>query len=402
MMADITPEVSLTGRITPEVSIGGRVTVPEVVYLQGLQGEKGEPGPKGDTGPQGEKGEKGDAFTYADFTGEQLAALKGPRGDTGAKGDKGDRGPQGEQGKPGEPGTPGADGHTPVITAEKTGKVTTIKVDGVAVATVSDGVVSTVNSKTPDASGNVALTGGDIPMSADDSTTLSAAVAGKLSSAAGAVGTDNLSEGAVDTQKLADGSVTRAKLAEAAKSKEIYYYGSPGTPLYIDASFNNKLVWLYYSADAAYEVIFDSEHFANMPLGFNVEIYNGAGSAKLTWSGVNVYFTPPITSIRADSTTANGAFDFRGIDKVSVLKPLGEALIMSTNLPAEGTVLSNPYFVGTPSAPTADVATNSIQIATTEFVHNVIANKSIHGIYAGTGTPAASLGDNGDIYLKYT
>ena len=213
MMADITPEVSLTGRITPEVSIGGRVTVPEVVYLQGLQGEKGEPGPKGDTGPQGEKGEKGDAFTYADFTGEQLAALKGPRGDTGAKGDKGDRGPQGEQGKPGEPGTPGADGHTPVITAEKTGKVTTIKVDGVAVATVSDGVVSTVNSKTPDASGNVALTGGDIPMSADDSTTLSAAVAGKLSSAAGAVGTDNLSEGAVDTQKLAPEAVTRAKMA---------------------------------------------------------------------------------------------------------------------------------------------------------------------------------------------
>lgn len=202
-MADITPEVSLAGRVTPEVSIGGRVTVPEVVYLQGLQGEKGEPGPKGDTGPQGERGEKGDAFTYADFTEEQLAALKGPKGDTGAKGDKGDRGPQGEQGNPGEPGAPGADGHTPVITAEKTGKVTTIKVDGVAVATISDGVVSTVNSKTPDNSGNVALTGGDIPMGADDGTALSAAIGTKLSSAAGAVGTDN----------LGDGSVTRAKMA---------------------------------------------------------------------------------------------------------------------------------------------------------------------------------------------
>ena len=34
----------------------------------------------GDTGP---KGDTGDAFTYDDFTPEQLAALKGDTGDTG-------------------------------------------------------------------------------------------------------------------------------------------------------------------------------------------------------------------------------------------------------------------------------------------------------------------------------
>lgn len=34
-------------------------------------------------GKQGPKGEKGEAFTYADFTSEQLAALKGPKGDPG-------------------------------------------------------------------------------------------------------------------------------------------------------------------------------------------------------------------------------------------------------------------------------------------------------------------------------
>lgn len=398
-MADITPEVSLTGRITTEVSIGGRVTVPEVVYLQGLQGEQGEPGPKGDTGAQGEQGEKGDAFTYADFTEEQLAALKGPKGDQGAKGDTGAQGPQGEQG---EKGAPGEAGHSPVVTAEKSGKVTTIKVDGVVVATISDGVVSTVNSKAPDDSGNVALTGGDIPMGADDSTTLSAAIAAKLPSAAGAVGTDNLGEGVVTAAKIADSSVIRAKFAEDAKSKEIYYYGSPGTPLYIDASFNNKLVWLYYSADTTYEVIFDSEHFADLPVGFNVEIYNGAGPAKLTWSGVNVYFTPPITSIMADSTTANGGFYFRGVDKVSVVKALADVLIMSAGITAEGTVLGDANLVGTPTATTADVSTNSAQIATTAFVQSLISTKSIHGIYAGTGTPAASLGNDGDIYLKYT
>lgn len=38
-------------------------------------------------GEAGEKGDKGDAFTYADFTAEQLASLKGPKGDKGDKGE---------------------------------------------------------------------------------------------------------------------------------------------------------------------------------------------------------------------------------------------------------------------------------------------------------------------------
>ena len=50
---------------------------------------------KGDTGPQGVKGDTGntgDAFTFDDFTPEQLASLKGVKGDTGATGSKGDTG----------------------------------------------------------------------------------------------------------------------------------------------------------------------------------------------------------------------------------------------------------------------------------------------------------------------
>ena len=74
----------------------------------GPAGADGAPGAKGDTGPQGPKGnpgEKGDAFTYADFTAAQLAALKGEKGDTGpqgepgAKGDTGETGPKGADGK---------------------------------------------------------------------------------------------------------------------------------------------------------------------------------------------------------------------------------------------------------------------------------------------------------------
>ena len=57
--------------------------------VQGIQGEKGDKGDKGDVGKQGiqgergEKGDKGDAFTYEDFTTEQLAALKGEKGEPG-------------------------------------------------------------------------------------------------------------------------------------------------------------------------------------------------------------------------------------------------------------------------------------------------------------------------------
>ena len=50
------------------------------------------------------------------------------------KGDKGDKG---------DPGIPGKDGHSPVVTATKSGKTTTISVDGAAIATVEDGADGT-------------------------------------------------------------------------------------------------------------------------------------------------------------------------------------------------------------------------------------------------------------------
>ena len=81
--------------------------------LQGIQGEIGPQGPKGDKGDQGlqgPKGDKGDAFTYEDFTPEQLAALKGEKGDKGDKGDQGEQGIQGEIGPQGPKGDTGPQG----------------------------------------------------------------------------------------------------------------------------------------------------------------------------------------------------------------------------------------------------------------------------------------------------
>lgn len=82
----------------------------------GPKGDTGDPGPagpqgeKGDTGATGPQGEKGDAFTYDDFTPEQLAALTGPKGDKGDPGDQGPAGPQGEKGDTGAQGPEGPQG----------------------------------------------------------------------------------------------------------------------------------------------------------------------------------------------------------------------------------------------------------------------------------------------------
>ena len=167
----------------PAVDAGGTLTWtnkaglanPAAVNIkgpQGVQGEKGEPGtgitikgkydslsalqaahPKADEGdaymagvnlyvwngsawidcgnvqgPKGDPGSKGDAFTYADFTQEQLESLKGPKGDkgdkgdTGAKGAAGAQGPQGPQGVQGLQGLQGPAGNAATITI---GSVTT-------------------------------------------------------------------------------------------------------------------------------------------------------------------------------------------------------------------------------------------------------------------------------------
>ena len=101
---------------------------------QGQQGIQGVQGPQGQTGPQGPKGQKGDtgqrgpqgqvgprgepgaAFTYNDFTSEQLELLRGPQGQkgqtgqTGPKGDTGQTGPAGPQGPQGPKGDKGDKG----------------------------------------------------------------------------------------------------------------------------------------------------------------------------------------------------------------------------------------------------------------------------------------------------
>ena len=85
-----TPDISMTASVdanvgTPSVTIteSGTAEAPSFALafsnLKGETGATGSQGPKGDTGntgPQGPKGDKGDAFTYQDFTPQELADLK--------------------------------------------------------------------------------------------------------------------------------------------------------------------------------------------------------------------------------------------------------------------------------------------------------------------------------------
>ncbi len=89
-----------------------------------LKGDTGEQGPKGDTGATGEQGPKGDAFTYDDFTAEQLDSLKGEKGDTGDA---------------------GTDGVSPRVSLDKADGTTTITVtdaEGTKTAQIIDGAKS--------------------------------------------------------------------------------------------------------------------------------------------------------------------------------------------------------------------------------------------------------------------
>ena len=64
--------------------------------LAALKGERGQDGYTPQKGIDYFDGAKGDAFTYSDFTAEQLAALKGERGQKGDTGEKGQNGADGK------------------------------------------------------------------------------------------------------------------------------------------------------------------------------------------------------------------------------------------------------------------------------------------------------------------
>lgn len=113
----------MSDRIEAEIldALGEEVDAAIDTPLVVIEGTKGEPGADGITPTIWSNG---NWFLGTTDTG------KPSRGETGTPG---------KGGAKGEPGAPGKDGHSPVVTATKSGKTTTISVDGAAIATVEDG-----------------------------------------------------------------------------------------------------------------------------------------------------------------------------------------------------------------------------------------------------------------------
>lgn len=152
---------------------------------QGKQGPQGEQGIQGVQGVQGPKGDPGDAFQiYEEYASISLmnadvdnvpvgkfviinSSVSDPdnsklyirtnnltdyptgfkfltdmSGAQGIQGPQGEQGVQGVQGIQGETGIAGTDGHSPIVTASKSGSTTTIYVDGTPIATIEDGTIS--------------------------------------------------------------------------------------------------------------------------------------------------------------------------------------------------------------------------------------------------------------------
>lgn len=119
-----------------QYSTDGGSTWTNLIAMSELKGDKGDPGTKGDPGEKGDTGAQG---VKGDTGATGPAGPQGPAGAPGVPGTKGDKGDPGTPGIAGPAGTPGKDGHSPVVTATKSGKTTTISVDGAAIATVEDG-----------------------------------------------------------------------------------------------------------------------------------------------------------------------------------------------------------------------------------------------------------------------
>lgn len=127
----ITTKGNLKSTINSKVKTGGVVSVGGTLISANMakRGLKGDKGDTGDTGATGngiasvsKTGSSGlvDTYTitYTDGTTATFTLTNG---------------------KDGIDGIDGVDGHSPVVTASKVGKVTTVSVDGSAIATINDG-----------------------------------------------------------------------------------------------------------------------------------------------------------------------------------------------------------------------------------------------------------------------
>lgn len=258
------------------------------------------------------------------------------------------------------------------------------------------GTVTSVNNVEP-SNGNITLTGGDIPMSAEDSTTLSAKIAAKQS----------------PTQNL------DAETAIADEDSFPFYDTS--------ASANKRTLWS--NIVSKLKNLFLPLTGGTMTGAITIQGTNGAVVAESP-SGMD-------TGYRAKNTTTEKSIFFgvgAGGDNHGIYSDTaGKWLIYSdgTTTHVDNTIPATAGAVGTTNiangavtaAKIAGGAVGTTQLATGAANSAVIANKAVTAakigsdvtystigltssqvrtIYVGTSAPSSSTGSNGDIYLTYS
>jgi hypothetical protein len=113
--------------------------------------------------------------------------------------------------------------------------------------------------------------------------------------------------------------------------------------------------------------------------GFAVNIRASSGSSVSVPNGATVWVYCDGTNFNAIGTESIGNFDVNGALSVTSTSNLGGAITyggvtLSNAVTGTGSMVlsASPTFTGTPTAPNANVATDSTQIATTAFVRDII------------------------------
>lgn len=113
-------------------------------------------------------------------------------------------------------------------------------------------------------------------------------------------------------------------------------------------------------------------------------------SSLLTGANVfsNIVVVNGIVTATATRALTKGDLSLGNVDNTSdASKPISTAV---SNALAAKAPIASPTFTGTPKAPTADAATDTDQIATTAFVHNVVTS-AVSSVFTYKGTATVEI-----------
>ena len=373
----------------------GYTPIKGIDYFDGAQGPKGETGATGlkgatgERGPQGLPGAKGDPFLYTDFTPTQLEGLRGPQGiqgpqglkgekgltgATGAKGEQGiqglhgiqgETGPRGPQGLKGDIGLTGPKGDTGLTGAKgETGATGPRGLQGIQGERGPQGLKGDKGDQ-----GVQGIPGPAVADSVEWANVLSkpptftpTAHTHEIANIVGLQAAINAKMNGISTGSTADPDTTQESyiLTNHVNSPGLGVYWHTLTFFYSSKTGNRAQLAVTYNGTSSRMMI---RHKYSTEWTSWTEVESTTGSQTKVDAHANNKANPHNVT-KAQVGLAN-------VDNTSdASKPISTATQTALNNKAN---TASPTFTGIPKAPTAPVATNTTQLATTAFVQSAVA-----------------------------